>query len=117
MCFAEPRGRHAFTTQPLVAALSLLLIVSCWLHHAAGGFDPRLRSHLDGPFAVFHPGACSNIQQLMAKIKAKIAREWQKSNGKAVDWELLERMEQHQKAVAEAIAARANGGENKYLYM
>lgn len=47
----------------------------------------------------------------MGKVKGKIAREWHKSNGKSVDWELLERMEQHQKAVADAIAARANGGE------
>lgn len=44
----------------------------------------------------------------MAKIKAAIAREWE-AKAHNVDWELLERMEQHQKAVASAIVARANG--------
>lgn len=50
----------------------------------------------------------------MGKIKAAIAREWHKSNGKSksVDWDLLERMEQHQKAVAAAIVAQSTGGEH-----
>lgn len=48
--------------------------------------------------------------QLMAKIKAAIARQWQKKN-QNVDWDLLERMEQHQKAVASAIVAQSGRGE------
>ena len=47
--------------------------------------------------------------QLLAKIRATIAREWQQK-GAGVDWELLERMELHQKAVATAIAAQSSGG-------
>ena len=49
----------------------------------------------------------------MAKIRATIAREWQQK-GASVDWELLERMELHQKAVATAIAALSSGGMYKY---
>lgn len=37
------------------------------------------------------------------KIKGAIAREW-KRKGQNVDWELLERMEMHQKGVEAAIA-------------
>lgn len=60
---------------------------------------------------MFFVTAQHTLYQLMAKIKAAIAREWHKSNGKSVDWDLLERMEKHQQAVATAIEARANGGE------
>ncbi|CAM9308380.1 unnamed protein product, partial [Laminaria digitata] len=51
----------------------------------------------------------ARLPQLLAKIRATIAREWQQK-GASVDWELLERMELHQKAVATAIAALSSGG-------
>lgn len=54
------------------------------------------------------------LRQLMSKMRASIAREWARK-GKSVDWELLERMEQHQKAVATAIAAQTEGGEDYYV--
>lgn len=50
------------------------------------------------------------LLQLLAKIKAAIARQWQKKN-QSVDWDLLERMEQHQKAVDSAIVAQSARGE------
>ncbi|CAM9707718.1 unnamed protein product [Pylaiella littoralis] len=55
--------------------------------------------------------ACTpaRLPQLMSKMRASIAREWERK-GKSVDWDLLERMEQHQKAVAAAIIARTAGG-------
>lgn len=46
----------------------------------------------------------------MGKMKAAIAREWHIS-GQNVDWEVLERMELHQKAVEAAIAAQSVGGK------
>lgn len=44
-----------------------------------------------------------NMPQLLVKIKGAIAREW-KRKGQNVDWELLERMEVHQKGVETAIS-------------
>ncbi|CAM9916628.1 unnamed protein product [Scytosiphon promiscuus] len=55
--------------------------------------------------------APARLPHLMAKIKAAIAREWE-AKAQNVDWELLERMEQHQKAVSSAINARSNGTPN-----
>ena len=43
-------------------------------------------------------------------MRATIAREW-RNRGQSVDWELLERMEQHQKAVEAAVAKHSSRGE------
>lgn len=51
------------------------------------------------------------LYQLQGKIKASIAKVWHQK-GRSVDWELLEKMELHQKAVEAAIAPQsARGGK------
>lgn len=54
--------------------------------------------------------APAHLPQLLGKIKASIARQWH-HKGQTVDWELLERMELHQKAVEGAISAKAGVGK------
>lgn len=54
--------------------------------------------------------APARLPQLLGKIKASIARQWH-HKGQNVDWELLERMELHQKAIEGAISAQTVGGE------
>lgn len=77
-----------------------------------------LRSTLFGRVIKKFSDGCSHVVvfwgvQLLGKIKAAIAREWQNKD-KDVDWELLERMEVHQAAVDAAVSSAAkntSGGQ------